>query len=394
MHWYIETINHLNRQKSLFIRIILTLKIQAAWTSQSYGTFCGHPGANGTTSVGEEFQDRVLKRDVGTTFTAYRNPVVADVFWGIGYVDKAGSGLMDAVHSLKEMEADAKIRVPDSNEVFSVTISMPSIEIDDSTQTAIRKRPALYYSNLVEFYSVPSVVWAANSHITKPRDAALFSRGNTLPAFSLRNSRLYSFANLSSNDCLLRSMIDPQTIEECHFDDVMSDSSTETLIPELLRKILEYRMSSSGMRVDRRRSRAYYACYNSSARSISYQATRQRTSRRVARWPERLGIGYCEHSAVNYRVVRIRDSWGLMLQPTYVITTDGKKRQIPFREHSRIVTRLMSDHYNPKVLADVRFWISQLETEPGIIRIQQDDSPPILINTHLITHEGFSAPGQ
>ena len=344
-------------------------------------------------SVGEEFQDRVYRRDVGVGCTAYRNPVLADVFWGLGYVDKAGSGLMDAVHSLKDIGGDARIQVPDSNNAFAATISTPRIEINDVTHTAKPTKPTLYFSNLVEFESVPSLVWAANSHIGAPRDAAVLSAGRVFPSFSLRNNRLYSFSNLSEDDCALRPLIDFQTVESFPLYSLMGDVTTDTIVPELLRKVVEHRMSSCGLRVDRKKRRAYYACYNHAFRSVTYRALHRTVSRRVARWPDRLGVGHCEHSAVNYQIVPMRLSWGVTMQPTFVITTDGRSTQVPSREHARMVTSLLSEHYNPKVLADLRFWLTQLETEPGFIRIEQDNTPAIRIDTRLVMHEGYSASG-
>ena len=342
-------------------------------------------------SVGEEFQDRVYRRDVGVGFTAYRNPVLADVFWGLGYVDKAGSGLMDAVHSLREIGGDARIRVPESNNKFTVTISTPQIEVDDATLTAIPKRPAFYYSNLVEFESIPSLVWSATSHIRDPRSASILGGNRALPSFALRNNRLYSFASLSDDDCSLHPLVDPLTAGNQSRQELMDDATADTIVPELLRKVVEYRMSSCGLRVDRKRHRAYFACYTHPFRSVSYRATHRTLSRRVAWWPERLGFGHCIHAAVNYQILRLGNSWGITLQPTYVITTDGKSDQLPSREHARVVTGLLSDHYNPKILADVRFWLRQLETEPGYIRVEQDSSPPVVLTTRLTTHEGYSA---
>ncbi len=344
-------------------------------------------------SVGAEFQDRVNRRDVGVGCTAYRNPVLADVFWGLGYVDKAGSGLMDAVHSLKEIGGDARIQVPESNNAFAATISTPQIEISDVTHTAKPKKPTLYFSNLVEFESIPSLVWSANSLIVSPRDAAILSAGREFPSFSLRSNRLYSFSNLSADDCALRPLIDVETVENFALKSLMGDTTTATIVPELLRKVVEHRMWSSGLRVDRRRRRAYFACYTHDFRSVTYRALHRTVSRRVARWPDRLGVGICVHSAVNYNIFRGRLSWGVTLQPTFLISTDGRSNQVPSREHAGRVTSLLSDHYNPKVLADLRFWLTQLETEPGFIRIEQDNTPAICINTSLVIHEGYSASG-
>ncbi len=235
-------------------------------------------GAN-ISDVGEEFQERVYRRDLGASYTAYRNPVLADVFWGLGHVDKAGSGLMDAVHTLREIGGDARIQVPESNNTFTATISMPNITIDDATQTAIPKRPTLYFSNLVEFESIPSLVWAAKSHVRTPRDAHLIAGDQRLPSFSLSNGQLYSFADVSEENCMLRMLIDIETARNCRLDELIDDESTRRIVPELLRRVFESHLSVCGLRVDRRRRRAYYVCYNRSFRSISYRATNRVVSR-------------------------------------------------------------------------------------------------------------------
>ena len=100
-------------------------------------------------------------------------------------------------------------------------------------------------------------------------------------------------------------------------------------------------------------------------------------------------MGRCEHEAVNYEIAQFDGTWGLMLQPTYVVTIDGKSNQLPGKEHASVVTSLMSDHYNPKVLADIRFWLKQLETNDGVIRIDLGNAQ-VEISTRLITFEGYS----
>ena len=49
----------------------------------------------------------------------------------------------------------------------------------------------------------------------------------------------------------------------------------------------------------------------------------------------------------------------------------------------------LSDHYNPKVLSDVRFWLKQLETSNGVISI---DVGGVLveISARLLMFEGYS----
>ena len=58
------------------------------------------------------------------------------------------------------------------------------------------------------------------------------------------------------------------------------------------------------------------------------------------------------------------------------------------------MTTQLSDHYNLKVLADVRFWLSYLETQKGIIEIDEGGGSQVTIDTRLIGHEGYSAEAQ
>ena len=341
-------------------------------------------------SAGEEFLNRIKRGEIGARFTAYRNPNLAEAFWGLGYVDKAGSGLVDALRSLAEAGASATFEVAPNSDRFIATAGISHLDIDTATRTALPRRPTMYWGNVAEFLAIPNTVHCARSRITHPRECATLTGTRWIPPFALRNGNLFTFSDLTEPNSPFAAIADLGSIECQFLEEIYQNSSTENIPAELLKKAIESRMGQSGMRVDRRRSRAYYRCDRQNARSIEYTNTvGQQTKRRVARWPAKLNVGHCEHEAVNYEIAQYGDSWVLMLQPTYVVTLDGVSDQLPHNEHTSVVSRLLSDHYNRKVLSDVRFWLKQLETSNGVISIDLGGAL-VEIGTRLVTFEGYS----
>ena len=350
------------------------------------------PSGHGTNAplIGEEFQNRIYRGEIGQRLTAYRNPILAEAFWGLGYVDKVGSGLVDAVRSLSDAGVTAKIEVPSTNDSFTATASLLHLEIDELTRTALPRRPTFYSASVTEILTIPDYAYSAVSKITRPREVASLTGSYTLPPFALRHGRLFTFSDLNAPGSPFSAIADLKRVQAHSADELSLDVSTQTIVPELLKKSLEYRFGQCGMRVDRQKNRAYYPCTRQDARSVSYTTMSGRPERRrVARWPQRLNVGHCEHDAVNYEITQFDGVWALVLQPTYVVTLDGKADQLPGVDHARVVTGLMSDHYNLKVLADVRFWLKQLETDDGVIRIGLENAQ-VEISTRLITFEGYS----
>ena len=341
-------------------------------------------------SAGEEFLDRIQRGDVGALFTAYRNPNLAEAFWGLGYVDKAGSGLVDAYRSLAEAGAKASFEIPPDNDRFIATASISHLEIDLSTRTALPRRPTMYWGNATEFLAIPRTVHSAKANITHPRESATLAGARWLPPFALRTGKLFTFADLAEPNSPFTAMIDLGSVERQNLQDTYQNASTERIPAELLKKAIETRMGQCGMRVDRRRNRAYYRCDRQDARYKDYSTMSGRLMRRrVARWPQQLNRGYCEHEAVNYKITKYGESWVLTLQPTYVVTLDGVSEQLPSNDHTSVVSSLLSDHYNPKVLSDVRFWFRQLETSNGVISIDVG-GVFVEIGARLLMFEGYS----
>ena len=339
--------------------------------------------------ISEEFTSLIEKGKIGPSMAAYRNPIIAEAFWALGYVDKAGSGLTEAAQSLRDIEADFVVEVQPENSGFRATISPTHIDINTMTGTAMPVRPKMYYSNLVEFKRTPNSLWAGTSRLKNYRDATVFGGGGSIP-FSLYHGKLYTFHGLAEEGSRLSTFVEKESIAQIETEYLTEDDDTRRIVSELLRKTVEAHMAAKGLQVERRRQRAHFNCDSRNMVEIPYQSAGRKFSRKVAWWAREPKPDYCIHTAVHYEIERFGETWGLILNPSFLVTRDGKTDQLDRNEHARIVTKLQSDHYNTHVRADVRFWLSFLETNDGEINLSYQNNRDLIIDTHPIQHEGYS----
>ena len=339
--------------------------------------------------ISQEFTALIEKGQIGPSLASYRNPIIAEAFWALGYVDKAGSGLTETVQSLKDIDADFIIDVQPGNRGFRATITPQHIDINSMTGTAMPVRPSIYYSNLLEFKKIPSKIWVARTRLNSYREATPLGGQRAIP-FALYQGNLYTYHELAEEGSQLSAFIDKESTTQIDTKILSENDDTKRIVAELLRKALEAHMKAKGLWVERRRQRSHFTCDRNNRVEKSYQSAGRQLSRRVAWWNKDSQRDYCIHKAVSYEIEKFEEAWGLILNPTFLVTQDGRAGQLDRDEHSRIVTGLQSDHYNTHVRADVRFWLSFLETGDGEIDLSHEGNRNMVIDTHTIQHEGYS----
>src|ERR1019366_5010075 len=132
--------------------------------------------------------------------TGYRNPVIADLFYGAGAMDKEGSGLPD-VHS-QVMQNEGKVffgPVDDANETFRALIYRRPEEADTTTRTAA---PAVsksrFFANLLQVLTIPENLWCAQTECANGAQVLDHASPSIPPPFGLkRSTELFTFSDLS-----------------------------------------------------------------------------------------------------------------------------------------------------------------------------------------------------
>ena len=291
----------------------------------------------------------------------YRNPVLADLFYGSGEMDKAGSGLSDVYKTIRNNGGDVRFGPIDDNNGFEVVIFSRPEAVDEITGTAapIVLTSSRYAANVLEVISLPEVLYHAGTEASRVQDVWQATPGEWLPPFLLYASRFYSFHDLDDAANPLHRLIDGGDTEALSLNEFLSESDGERRLVQLLNLSFEKHLRRIGLIVDTKRKRGYFPRSDIGPRSITYQARLRKAKRTVvkSRVSPRTGkVSYWEHESLGYRFQRFGRSWGLLLEPAYVFTFDGAKGLLASDRVNRLSTKRASRDYNPAVHNDLSFW--------------------------------------
>ena len=314
----------------------------------------------------------------------YRNPVVSDLFYGTADMERAGSGLPDVWQKCDENKNVVNFGPVDDNTAFEITISRRPEVVDTVTGTASSKNHfGRYASNLLEVVSLPDVIWHAGTTARRAKDVWESTEADWLPPFMTYAERLFTFENLSTSANPLYNAIDTndigkKTIEE--FIDIYDERSFVWLLNTCFFRHLE----AQGLLVDKDRKRAYFPRTEEGPRTISYQARVRRATRTVVKRIK----DYWEHKSFWFRFERFGESWLLLLLPSYVFTTDGKRSLLQGDLVNRYSTKRQSRDYNNVIHNDLIFWIWVLSEgllEEGLLEIFSLNTGPTKLQKSSIS---------
>jgi predicted HTH transcriptional regulator len=298
----------------------------------------------------------------------YRNPVIADLFYGGGAMDKTGSGLSDAYKATTHVGGTMAFGPTEQNVEFQVMLTCRPEAIDAVTKTAQpRAQTSRYAANILEMLELPDTIWHADTEAKTDEDVRSLIDGPSLP-FILFNDRLFSYHNLHQRENPLRKAISEGTVETLGRREFLALSGGPTHLIWLLNECLYQHLMHRGLLVDRKRKRAYFPRTEDGAREIAYQARLRKAKRtvvkpRMSRASDK--IQYWEHKALTFRFETFGETLGLVIIPGYVFTWDGWRGLLAAERVSRLSTRRAARDYNTTVHNDLYFWVWLLSGGEG-----------------------------
>jgi SIR2-like domain len=311
--------------------------------------------------------------------TGYRNPVIADLFYGTRTMEKVGSGLPD-VHLFVQRNGSKVFFGPDaSNAKFSAVIYRRPEEIRQETRTAT---PALnvskYSSNLLEVASIPEQLHYLSVDWDHPNCSELTTALEFIPSFKRRDGVVLTFADVSR-------FIAPALLQDlCIAHDTVG---TEELLEDVVRGrdviatmhfCLYGYLRDRKLVVDPSRKRAYFPRTTKGAREVRYQATMRQATRTVTKPFVSRTSGktlYWEHEAIWFGFERFQDDIALRVLPGYVFTVDGKEELLHHSRVGRLATRKAARDFNLQVHNDLIFWTWVLTKDQDNILIPTGSEP-------------------
>ena len=329
----------------------------------------------------------------------YRNAVVADLFYGAGDMEKAGSGLSEVWRSGEENNNEVHFGPVDDNTAFEITIHRRPEVVDKVTRTAAYSNFTRHASNLLEVVALPEVLWHAETNARKPYEILENVGTDWVPPFILYEGKVFSFYDISHLACQLHSQIRVNMIEKVPVEKFIANHGERCFV-WLLNECLFRHLRDRGLWIDRYRKRAYFPRTDREARTIKYQARVRRATRTVVKKKNR----YWEHKSFGFRFERFADTWTLVLLPGYVFTSDGKFGFLERDIVNRLSTKREGRDYNSIVHNDLVFWVwvlsggkhstFALQTGPGDVQDSQvslnenhgsSNEPQILVKANLST---------
>ena len=323
--------------------------------------------------------------------TEMRNPLLADVFSGLGSMDKEGSGLADVSDLASESGGRAEYGIGADNQSVRILLLQPVQEAPGRSRMARPvSRTELYVTNLLPFRVLPKNVYRlplrerfVEAPLFEPNDIA-----KEAPVFIKNSGYLWSFANLADFPSFAdkRGFLDKIEPRSC--EDLMKEPDSRNLFVWLINKHWEFFLYSWPLIVEKQKKRAFFRLTGKESTSITYLSKMNRKATRdvVKKRGEEPHISF-ESEAVRYSVVEFFGSWALQLRPTYVFTRRDAETPLNPLAQTRRATRRMKFDRNPAVDNDLVFWARYLSQGQPTISLGNVGVNDLILDSDYLSAE-------
>ncbi|QBK29777.1 SIR2 family protein [Roseitalea porphyridii] len=357
--------------------------------------------------MSERLKNRLRTDDEGAfvpvaEFSDLRNRALCDVFFGISAMERAGTGLSDAMDLSTQAGGAAHFAFPPGNTGFVARILRPGASAG-SASIAIDTRPVGTYTiNSLMFTALPETVtrlkinggWRdLESHVPLEQ-AGTF-------VFEYRSGDLWTFLPPAMANVLFDAVI-AEKARSIPLSEADSDPILHRKVAWLIRKHFEGHIrtfADDGLIIEltknrRPAKRAYFKSRNKDNRTLTYDTPHRKGIRRdVVKKRGDNGKPWFECEGFGYEVIRLGSGWGVRIKPFYMFTKQDGVTPLPGYLRTRRSTRRIRFDRNTNVDSDLVFWGRFLSRGQQTINIGGDHVPDLLLEgsffTQDVTEEGL-----
>lgn len=345
--------------------------------------------------AGQPFQEAIANRRA--PIKGYRNPVISDLFYGGGQMDRRGSGLFDIIRFTANNNGAVQLGPTPSNSHFGVRLEARPEAVDVLTNTAVSDEDARvrYTTNLLPFEQLPKYVWHSGTTAGSNRTFYTQARsaGLPVPPGMVHDGRFFSFYDLEQMSEAMVTPFDPGDIELLAFSELVNLPGGESVVLKLLHDLIFEHLKACGLWIEKDRRRAYFPKGDELERKVNYQARVRRATRTVVKARTKRDsdeVIYFEHKALNYSIMRFESDWAIVLNPGYVFTRDGLSKYLAPEKTNVLSTKRSARDFNQTVVQDVAFWLAVVsEGAEGMFALRCTDgnqlasfAPVVLLQGH------------
>lgn len=334
----------------------------------------------------------------GRGIKGYRNPVISDLFYGGGQMDRSGSGLADIWSQTVNNNGEAHFGPDEANAYFTALIYARPEAVDEITNTAtpVNTDTVRYAANLLPIDTMPEKIWHAGTTATSAWRLAKDAEGLALPCGFVQDGRFFTLYDLESLAARNVTPFEEGDIEWLSVEELLSQPNGENILLKLMHEVLFEHLRSLKLKVEYKRRRTYFTKSAEGERKITYKGRVKRATRTVVKARTRRNsadVLYYEHKAMAFSVLRFGTEWAVVITPCYSFTRDGEGKPIGREKINILSTRRAARDFNPSVHHDVSFWAAVLSEEAeGVFALKceeenhlADFAPTILLSRRLPT---------
>lgn len=329
------------------------------------------------------------------TVTELRNSLLADIFFGLGPMDKAGSGLADVQELMLEHGGQAEFSILDDNRGVRATILQPLQSAPSSSRVARRISSVEFFStNLLPFRVIPQKISVLPLRDKPLLDAPLFDKDELpqeFPIFIKHDNKLISFADLRQFEDFAERRGYLDQLQRPTVNEFNSNVDSRRLFVWLVGKHWDFflqRWTEQGLFVDYKKKRAYFTLIEGEKNRIIYNSrARKGVKRDVVKRRERGKFVEHENEGIFYSIVEFADFWTMQIKPFYMFTRADGITPIPSYMMTRRATRRFKFDRNKSVDDDLTFWARYLSGGQPSISIGGVGVEDLIIDSEFCSAE-------
>lgn len=329
-----------------------------------------------------------------------RNPVIADVFFSQGIMDKAGTGLVDTVKFMEEHYGTAKFSAGQKNDHVAVTLIQAETSGDTVGTTAhpVVQRE-VFLTNLFPFVSLPTKLFLLplDDAYTRKPSPPFFPEGVEDPAralvFARHKDSLLAFADFRNYESFTKRVGYPEYVTEEKFDEFIADPDSRRSFVHLLRRHWERFLktrSEHGFYVDGKAKRAFFLPKDGNDNVYVYDSPQRRNiPRAVVKRRETPSRVEFENEGITYSVVQYGSRWAIQTKPFYLFTKSDGITPLPGVRQTRKATKRYKFDRNKAVEADMKFWSLFLAASKTTMDLGMPSVPDLVLSAKYLEAEAL-----
>ena len=322
-----------------------------------------------------------------------RNPVLADIFCGMGSVDKVGSGLPDVQELMLLHGGKAEFTCIRNNSAVETRLLQAEQKTPDVSVASRRTETDVFVTNLLPFQVIPPKLYTISRRI--PKGPLLFESDEereAMPLWLCHDSMAMTFADPRRTPEFSRRNASLETVQEWAFKDVLADEVMRRNFVWLVGRHWSFflrRFETDELFDDFKAKRAYFRLGpNGQPCTITYTSRLGRRAQREA--VKQRGTDqkpWFENEGFYYQVVQMSGEWAVQIKPMYVFTQkDGREPLPPSYQTSRATRRFKFDR-NKSVDDDLSFWAAYLSRNSSTINLGRGWDDDLIIEMSYVSVE-------